>query len=72
MAISTAVGKSVRTNGKPVVSNVAAVAYMRRVAELYEKANQLVEFGNSLEKQLKSKANQSESFTFFFFAGNLL
>lgn len=46
-------------------ASVAAVAYMRRVVELHTKADELVKFGNSLEKQLKSKANQSESFTFF-------
>lgn len=46
-------------------ASLGAVGYMRRVGEIYEKTNLLVEFGNSLEKQLKSKANQSESFTFF-------
>ncbi len=46
-------------------ASVAEVAYLRRVLEIHDKAQALVKLGNSIEKQLKAKANQSKSFTFF-------
>ena len=45
--------------------SVAAVGYLQRVQDLFVQADELVKFGNGLEKALKSKANQGESFTFF-------
>jgi hypothetical protein len=43
----------------------AETAYKTRVEGIAKRATELVEFGTSIEKTLKAKANQSKSFTFF-------
>jgi hypothetical protein len=45
--------------------SMAEIGYIKRVNDLMERSQKLVEYGNALEKKLKAKANQSESFTFF-------
>jgi hypothetical protein len=46
-------------------ATAAEMAYKSRVEDLSKRATELVEFGTSIEKTLKAKANQSKAFTFF-------
>ena len=46
-------------------ASVAEAAYLRRVNELFTKAEALVELGVFVEGKLSSKSKQSKSFTFF-------
>lgn len=46
-------------------ASTAEVGYMRRLNTIFEHTQQLIDLGNSVEKTLKAKANQSKSFTFF-------
>jgi hypothetical protein len=46
-------------------ASASEAAYRARVEAINERTKQLVEFGTSIEKTLKAKANQSKAFTFF-------
>lgn len=46
-------------------ASLAELGYLQRLQDIYNRTEELVKFGTSLEKTLKAKSNQSKSFTFF-------